>query len=109
MVNLRLPLVQLLGFFFFFGEHEILSINLYKVFFFFGVMLTYREYSRVRKWTLGLSGGEDQIAVIRASGSISRVRSPFSDSSSDIIEDKFIEKIRSVRGNILSYNSLCLI
>ena len=75
----------------------------------FRSMLTYSEYSRVRKWTLGLSGGEDQIAVIRASGSISRVRSPFSDSSSDIIEDKFIEKIRSVRGNILSYNSLCLI
>nr|POF12139.1 serine protease sppa, chloroplastic [Quercus suber] len=60
-------------------------------------MVDYREYSRVRKWTLRLSGGEDQIAVIRASGSISRVRSLFSDSSSDIIEDNFIEKIRSVR------------
>ncbi|XP_030941149.1 serine protease SPPA, chloroplastic-like [Quercus lobata] len=60
-------------------------------------MVDYSEYSRVRKWTLGLSGGEDQIAVIRASGSISRIQSPFSDSSSDIIEDEFIEKIRSVR------------
>ncbi|GFZ12186.1 signal peptide peptidase [Actinidia rufa] len=57
----------------------------------------YRKYSRVRKWTLGLSGGKDQIAVIRASGSISRVRGPFSVSSSGIIAEQFIEKIRSVR------------
>ncbi|GFZ07664.1 signal peptide peptidase [Actinidia rufa] len=57
----------------------------------------YRKYSRVRKWTLGLSGGKDQIAVIRATGSISRVRGPFSVSSSGIIAEQFIEKIRSVR------------
>lgn len=57
-----------------------------------------RKYSGVRKWTLGLSGGKDQIAVIRASGSISRVRSPLSLSSSGIIGEQFIEKIRSVRG-----------
>lgn len=57
----------------------------------------YRKYSRVRKWTIGLSGGKDQIAVIRASGSISRVRGPFSTPGSGIIAEQFIEKIRSVR------------
>ncbi|KAH9778359.1 serine protease SPPA [Citrus sinensis] len=45
-------------------------------------MVDYRKYSGVRRWTLGLTGGGDQIAVIRASGSISRVRSPLSLSSS---------------------------
>ncbi|KAF8365148.1 hypothetical protein HHK36_032836 [Tetracentron sinense] len=60
-------------------------------------MVDYRKYSRVRNWTLGLSGGKDQIAVIRASGSISRVRGPFSVSNSGIISEQFIEKIRSVR------------
>ncbi|XP_042476217.1 serine protease SPPA, chloroplastic [Macadamia integrifolia] len=54
----------------------------------------YKKYSRVRKWTLGLSGGKEQIAVIRASGSISRVRSPL---SSGIIGEQFIDKIRSVK------------
>ncbi|XP_031105694.1 serine protease SPPA, chloroplastic [Ipomoea triloba] len=57
----------------------------------------YRKYSRVRRWTLGLAGYRDQIAVIRASGSISRVRGPFSVSSSGIIAEQFIEKIRSAR------------
>ncbi|KAF3771947.1 Serine protease [Nymphaea thermarum] len=57
----------------------------------------YKRYSKVRNWTLGLTGGKDQIAIIRASGSISRVRSPLSGSGSGIIADKFIEKIRSVR------------
>ncbi|KAG7944360.1 hypothetical protein I3843_15G096900 [Carya illinoinensis] len=60
-------------------------------------MVDYRKYSRVRKWTLGLSGGKDQIALIRASGSISRVRSPLSVPSSGITAEQFIEKIRSVR------------
>ncbi|XP_034672981.1 serine protease SPPA, chloroplastic [Vitis riparia] len=60
-------------------------------------MVDYRKYSKVRKWTLGLSGGKDQIAVIRASGSISRVRSPFSIPGSGITSEQFIEKIRSVR------------
>ncbi|KAI8026686.1 hypothetical protein LOK49_LG02G00873 [Camellia lanceoleosa] len=55
------------------------------------------KYSRVRKWTLGLSGGKDQIVIIRASGSISRVRGPFSVSGSGITSEQFIEKIRSVR------------
>ncbi|KAH9627542.1 hypothetical protein KSS87_008397 [Heliosperma pusillum] len=57
----------------------------------------YRRYSAVKKWTLGLSGGKDRIAVIRASGSISRVRGPLSTPSSGIIAEQFIEKIRSVR------------
>ncbi|RVW17151.1 Serine protease SPPA, chloroplastic [Vitis vinifera] len=62
-----------------------------------GWALANRKYSKVRKWTLGLSGGKDQIAVIRASGSISRVRSPFSIPGSGITSEQFIEKIRSVR------------
>ncbi|KAL0381327.1 UNVERIFIED_CONTAM: Serine protease SPPA, chloroplastic [Sesamum angustifolium] len=57
----------------------------------------YRKYCRVKKWTLGLTGFRDQIAIIRASGSISRVRGPLSASSSGIVAEQFIEKIRSVR------------
>lgn len=64
-----------------------------------------RKYSRVRNWTLGLAGGKDQIAVIRASGSISRVRSPLSLSSSGVIGEQFIEKIRSVKGWLLLFFS----
>ncbi|CAA2994836.1 serine protease SPPA, chloroplastic [Olea europaea subsp. europaea] len=57
----------------------------------------YRKYSRVRKWTLGLTGYKDKIAIIRVSGAISRTRGSLSVSSSGIIAEKFIEKIRSVR------------
>ncbi|KZV21705.1 serine protease SPPA, chloroplastic [Dorcoceras hygrometricum] len=57
----------------------------------------YRTYSRVRRWTLGLTGYRDQIAIIRASGSISRARGPLSTSSSGIVAEQFIEKIRTVR------------
>ncbi|KAK6128113.1 hypothetical protein DH2020_038144 [Rehmannia glutinosa] len=57
----------------------------------------YRRYCRVKKWTLGLTGYRDQIAIIRASGSISRVRGPLSTSSSGIVAEQFIEKIRTVR------------
>ncbi|XP_019451904.1 PREDICTED: serine protease SPPA, chloroplastic-like [Lupinus angustifolius] len=60
-------------------------------------MVDYRKYSRVRKWTLGISGGKELIAIIRASGIIRRVESPLSASRSGIIGEKFIEKIRSVR------------
>ncbi|KAK7304214.1 hypothetical protein RJT34_15337 [Clitoria ternatea] len=60
-------------------------------------MVDYRKYSRVRKWTVGMPGGNELIAIIRASGSISRVQSQLSVSSSGIIAEKFIEKIRSVR------------
>ncbi|KAL8143856.1 hypothetical protein V2J09_016888 [Rumex salicifolius] len=60
-------------------------------------LVDYRKYSGVRKWTLGISGGKEQIAVIRASGSISRVRGPFSSSSSGIVAEQIIETIRKVR------------
>ncbi|KAI9117552.1 hypothetical protein K1719_011718 [Acacia pycnantha] len=60
-------------------------------------MVDYRKYSRVRKWTVGISGGKDLIALIRASGSISRIEGPLGMSGSAIIGEKFIEKIRSVR------------
>ncbi|GER32893.1 protease [Striga asiatica] len=57
----------------------------------------YRRYCRVKKWTLGLTGNGGCIAIIRASGEISRVRSPLNISSSGIIAEQFIEKIRTVR------------
>ncbi|RZC61064.1 hypothetical protein C5167_022830 [Papaver somniferum] len=60
-------------------------------------MVDYKKYSRVKNWTLGLTGGKDQIAVIRASGSISRVKGSLSISSSGIVGEQFIEKIREVR------------
>jgi protease-4 len=57
----------------------------------------YRKYSRVRKWTVGISGGKECIAIIRASGNISRVKSQLSFSSSGIVAEEFIEQIRTVR------------
>ncbi|PIM97225.1 hypothetical protein CDL12_30307 [Handroanthus impetiginosus] len=57
----------------------------------------YRKYSRVKKWTLGLTGYRDQIAIIRASGNIFRVRNPLSSARSGIVAEQFIEKIRRVR------------
>lgn len=60
-------------------------------------MVEFSKYSRVRKWTLGLTGGRDLIAVIRASGSISRVRGPLSLPGSAIVGEQLIEKIRAVR------------
>lgn len=60
-------------------------------------MVDYSKYSRVRNWTLGLTGGRDLIAIIRASGSISRVKSPLSLSGSGIIGEQLIEKIRQAR------------
>ncbi|PHT47736.1 Serine protease SPPA, chloroplastic [Capsicum baccatum] len=69
-----------------------------------------RRYSKVRRWTLGLAGYEDQIAVIRASGIISRTCGPFSSSSSGIIAETLIEKIPNVQGLIIlsfaRYNSI---
>ncbi|MED6110184.1 hypothetical protein PIB30_040600 [Stylosanthes scabra] len=52
----------------------------------------------VRKWTLGISGGKDLIAIIRVSGSIRRGDDSSGGRSSGIIAGKFIEKIRKVRG-----------
>ncbi|KAD4385415.1 hypothetical protein E3N88_25583 [Mikania micrantha] len=60
-------------------------------------LIEYKKYSRIRKWILGLSGGKNQIAVIRASGSISRVVGSFFSPSSGIIAEQFIKKIRKVR------------
>ncbi|KAG0466381.1 hypothetical protein HPP92_017961 [Vanilla planifolia] len=57
----------------------------------------YRKYSRVRKWTVGMEGGGDKFAIIRASGSISRTRGPLSSPGSGIIAEQLIDKIRSVR------------
>lgn len=54
----------------------------------------------MKKWTLGLSDGKERIAVIRASGSISRVRSPLSSPMSGIVAEQLIEKIRSVKGMV---------
>ncbi|XP_057420423.1 serine protease SPPA, chloroplastic-like [Lotus japonicus] len=60
-------------------------------------MVDLRKYSRVRKSTLGMSGGKQLIAIIRASGSIRRGQSPLSSRTAGIIGEKFIEKIRHVR------------
>lgn len=60
-------------------------------------IVDYKKYSRVRQWTLGLGGGKERIAIIRASGSISRTSSLFSSPSSGIVAEQLIEKIRSVR------------
>nr|GEX39001.1 serine protease SPPA, chloroplastic-like [Tanacetum cinerariifolium] len=60
-------------------------------------LVAYKKYSKVGKSTLGLSGGEDKIAVIRASGGINRVEGSFFSPSSGIVAEKFIEKIRKVR------------
>ncbi|XP_042426919.1 serine protease SPPA, chloroplastic-like [Zingiber officinale] len=61
------------------------------------LLVGYSKYVRVRKSTLGLDGGKEAIAIIRASGAITRTRNPFSFASSGIIAEQLIEKIRSVR------------
>lgn len=68
-------------------------------------LIKYRKYSRVRKWTVGISGGKKLIAIIRASGSISRVKGQLSLFSSGITAEEFIEKIHTVRGtfDIISF------
>ncbi|KAM7280236.1 hypothetical protein ACFE04_007370 [Oxalis oulophora] len=59
-------------------------------------VVDYKKYSSVRKGTVGVTGGKDLIAVIRASGAISRVRGPLSSSSSGIVAEQLIEKIRTL-------------
>ncbi|KAI3820924.1 hypothetical protein L1987_08478 [Smallanthus sonchifolius] len=61
-------------------------------------LIDFKKYSRIRKWSVGLSGGKDRIAVIRASGGISRVVGSFFSPSSGIIAEQFIKKIIKVRG-----------
>jgi protease IV len=56
--------------------------------------LKYRKYSRVKKWTVGISGDKEMIAVIRASGTINRV------GGKGIIGEKFINEIQMVRGTL---------
>ncbi|KAL0396158.1 UNVERIFIED_CONTAM: Serine protease SPPA, chloroplastic [Sesamum calycinum] len=65
--------------------------------------LTHVGNTAVLRNGLGLTGFRDQIAIIRASGSISRVRGPLSASSSGIVAEQFIEKIRSkgAKGSLL--------
>lgn len=79
----------------------------------FGPLLS-RKYSKVSKWTLNLAGGGNRIAVIRASGSISRKEGGGLGAGGDgIASDTFIDKIRLVRGmraftvpySIVFYNS----
>ncbi|KAI3686584.1 hypothetical protein L1987_80264 [Smallanthus sonchifolius] len=60
-------------------------------------LIDFKKYSRIRKWSVGLSGGKDRIAVIRASGGISRVGGSFFSPSSGIIAEQFIKKIIKVR------------
>ncbi|WJX91418.1 hypothetical protein P8452_73199 [Trifolium repens] len=60
-------------------------------------MVSFRKYSRVRKWTVGISGGKELIVVIRASGTINSIESPSSSSpSKSITAKKFINMIRKV-------------
>lgn len=60
----------------------------------------YKKYSKVSKWTLNLAGGGNRIAVIRASGSISRKEGGGLGAGGDgIASDTFIDKIRLVRDN----------
>jgi hypothetical protein len=61
----------------------------------------YRKYSRVKLWSLNLSGSKDQIAVLRAVGSISRTRGGINVGGDGIVSDQFIEQIRRVRGLFL--------
>ena len=53
----------------------------------------HRLYSGVRNWTFGLFGGKEQIAVIRASGSIKRFRGPLSAPTAGIIAEQLIQRI----------------
>ncbi|XP_020587491.1 serine protease SPPA, chloroplastic [Phalaenopsis equestris] len=71
------------------------------------LMVDYGKYSRVRKWTLGLESGVDRIAIIRASGAISRTKIPLSLPGSGIIGEQLIEKIRSIRDS-KKYKALIL-
>ncbi|KAL3512356.1 hypothetical protein ACH5RR_025075 [Cinchona calisaya] len=56
-----------------------------------------KKYSGFRRWTPGLTGYKDQIAVIRASGSIRCTRGRFSGHGSQIISEEIIEKLHTAR------------
>lgn len=58
-----------------------------------------RKYCRVQSKTLGLAGGGNRIAIIRAAGNITRTASGrLGVSGEGIVSDSFIERIRFVRG-----------
>ncbi|KAI7986081.1 hypothetical protein LOK49_LG14G00363 [Camellia lanceoleosa] len=63
---------------------------------------TKRGHSMVGKWTVGLLSGKDLIAVIRASGRISRARG-LNVPSSGVVGEQFIEKIRRARASSRSH------
>jgi len=50
-------------------------------------MISFRKYSKVRKWTVGISEAKEQIAIIRVLGTM----------DSDIVTRNFIEKIGMVK------------
>lgn len=50
-----------------------------------------------------MEGGGDQIAIIRATGSIRRARGTLNVPSSGIVAEEIIEKIRKVRGLFTRY------
>ncbi|KAI5063344.1 hypothetical protein GOP47_0021891 [Adiantum capillus-veneris] len=56
-----------------------------------------KKYSRVKLWTLNLAGSKDQIAVLRAVGSISRTKGGINVGGEGIVSDQFIDQIRQVR------------
>ncbi|MCI10185.1 protease 4-like, partial [Trifolium medium] len=62
-------------------------------------LVSLRKYSRVRKWTVGISSSKELIAVIRASGTIKCVESPSSSPSKGITANKFIAMVRKVRAS----------
>ncbi|XP_024371733.1 serine protease SPPA, chloroplastic [Physcomitrium patens] len=58
----------------------------------------HRKYCRVQSKTLGLAGGSNRIAIIRAAGNITRTASGrLGVSGEGIVSDSFIERIRFVR------------
>ncbi|WOL17182.1 serine protease SPPA, chloroplastic-like isoform X1 [Canna indica] len=64
------------------------------------LMVDYSKYARVRKSTLSIDAGKDNIAIIRACGNISRTArtpKPLSHAGSGIIAEQLIKKIRAVR------------
>ncbi|AES95466.1 hypothetical protein MTR_5g025810 [Medicago truncatula] len=52
-------------------------------------MISFEKYSKVRKWTVGISEAKEQIAIIRVSGTM----------GTDIVTSKFIEKIGMVKAS----------
>ncbi|KAI3820925.1 hypothetical protein L1987_08479 [Smallanthus sonchifolius] len=75
------------------AEKKKLPLIDYKLVYYHG----FRKYSRIRKWSVGLSGGKDRIAVIRASGRISSGGGSLFSPGSGITAEQLIKKISKVR------------